>query len=375
MNVNVKSKNPNIKLYGILSALALSSLLALSCHPYYNTFYNAEEAYQTAWRDHRKFMRVFPDSLVVTPPERSIAKYDRAVAKSLKMMEVYPRDTKHQDRAHFLMGRAAFYKKDFPVAVGRMRDLQTLYPESRLVPLSQIYVAMSHIMMDNLTIAEEILLELMQSHPELDRHQEITMLLVEIAMRRGGRSQALGLLEGISGRSLPLEKRLDVILRMADLNYELGQYEKALNLLRHAPRSRRHPYLMFRVDRSIYFCLDATGALEAALSHLTVMRRNRKYAEQRYEIVFYTAMTLRRLGRMDEAVALLDEIKEMCAKDKGGGEKADTMSLCGRAYYELALIYRERGQHDMAEAALEEAAKYTGTPTGGKAAARLAAQV
>ncbi|MDR2693631.1 MAG: hypothetical protein LBB74_05385 [Chitinispirillales bacterium] len=361
----------------ILIPLLLSAVIisVAGCHPYYNTFYNAEEAYTVAWRDHRKLMRVFPDSLVVTPSESMAAKYDRAVEKSLKMMDIYPRDRKHQDRAHFLMGRAAFYKKDFSTSVGRMRDLQTLYPKSRLVPVSRIYLAKAHIMMDNLGLAEELLLELLKNHPKLDRNQEITLLLVEIALRRGGHSQALGLLEGIGGlSSLPLEKRLDIILKMADLNYELRQYERALGLLRAAPRSRRHPYLMFRVDRSIYFCLDAMDSLDEALNRLAVMRKSRMYSKQRYEIMYYTARTLRRMGRVDEAIALLEEINRMCAGalEKNTG-KADTMSLCGRASYELALIYQGQGDLDLAEAEFGEASKFGAASAGGRAAARFAA--
>jgi len=359
----------------LLMLAALIAAGAVGCHPYYNTFYNAEEAYTVAWRDHRKLMRVFPDSLVVTPTEKIAAKYDRAVEKSLKMMEVYPRDKKHQDRAHFLMGKAAFYKKDFPVTLGRMQDLFVFYPESRLVPESRIYVAKAHIMMDNLTLAEDILLSLLKEHPELDRNQEITLLLVEIALRRGSHSQALGLLEGMHRlSSLPMEKRLDIILKMADLNYELKQYDKALGLLRAAPRTRRHPYLMFRIDRSIYFCLSAKESFDAAFGHLAVMRKSRMYAKQRYEIMYYMAGTLRRMGRLDEAIALLEEINEMCAGVlEKSADKADTMSLCGRASYDLALIYQGLGDLDLAEAEFGEASKFSSTSVGSRASARFAA--
>jgi tetratricopeptide (TPR) repeat protein len=355
----------------LLAILPVLVLIFCGCHPYYNTFYNAEEAYQIARREHSKVMRVFPDSIVVTPPAVSEAMYDRAIEKSLKMMEVYPKDRKYQDRAHFLMGRASFYKKDFPVALGRMRDLQTMHPESPLVPRSLLYAAKAHIMMDNLALAEEILVDLLRDHPELDRDQEITMLLVEIAMRRGGRSQALLLLENIGKSSLPLVRRLDIILRMADLHYELRQYGKALELLRGAPRSKKHPFLMYRIDRSIYFCLDAMGRFDDALRHLAAMRKNRRYAEQRYEIMYYTAVTLHRMGRLDEAIALFDEIMRMCAAASGG--KSDAQGLCGRSAYELALIYQERGEFDKAEAAFEEASKYAGLPAGAKASARLLA--
>jgi TolA-binding protein len=342
-------------------------LLLLSCHPYYNTFYNAEEAYRAAQREHVKFMRAFPDSIVVAAPASAEAMYDRAIEKSLKMMEVYPKDQKNQDKAHYLMGRSSFYKKDFEVCVGRMRDLQAHYPESQLVPPSQVYVAKAHIMMDNLVIAEEILYEVLNSHPHLDRNQEITMLLVEIAMRRGGRSQALEILAGIRLSSLPLERRVEVILRMADLNYELRQYEKALGLLRSAPRSKKHPSLMYRIDRSIYYCHDAMDSLDIALEHLWTMQRNRHYADFKYETMYYLAVTLRRMQRFDEAIALFDEIKRMCGK----ADKADTISLCGRTAYELALIYQELGMFDKAAAEFEEAAKYKGLPIVGKVSARL----
>jgi len=354
----ISSPNPPRRA-SFLGLLAVLALLALTgCHPYYNTFYNAEEAYMSAQRKHRKLMRVFPDSLVVTPTAEMKGKYDRAVEKSLKMMEVYPRDRKHQDRAHYLMGRAAFYKKDFPVSLGRMRDLQVNYPDSRLVPPSMIYVAKAHIMMDNLALAEEILMELLKEHPQLDKNYEITMLLVEIAMRRGGRSHALGLLEGMrKSSSLPLERRLEIILRMADLNYELRQYDNALTLLRSAPRSKKYPLLMYRIDRSIYFCLDAMDSFDAALNHLAGMQRNRRYADQKYEIMYYTALTLRRMGRADEAIALLEEIRGMCGRLAG---KADTLSLCGQTSYALAEIYQDRGEYAKAEAAFEEAARILG---------------
>jgi TolA-binding protein len=354
-----------IRIFVILAGVMLTA----ACHPYYNTFYNAEEAYSIAHRKHRKVMRDFPDSLVVTPSSEIEAGYDRAIAKSLKMMDIYPKDRKYKDKAHFLMGKASFYKKDFPVTVSRMRDLQDEYPQSPLVPESYIYTAKAHIMMDNLAIAEEILLKLLEEHPTLDQNQEITMLLVEIAMRREGRSHALGLLEGIRLSSLPLEKRIDIILRMADLQYELKQYGKALGLLHGAPRTKNLPYLMYRTDRSIYHCYEAMDSLDVALAHLWGMHKNRLFKEHRYEILYYRAVTLRRLGRADEALALLDEVARMC--ERAG--KDDEDGLCGRAHYELAYIYLLKGDLDLAVSAFELASRSEKSGMSDKARARMMA--
>jgi TolA-binding protein len=347
----VKAVSKKLKI--LLSLIAV--ILSIGCHPYYNTFYNAKEAFRSAHRPHSKLMRMFPDSLVVTPTAEMEARYSRAIEKSLKMMEVYPRDRKNRDKAHFLMGRSSFYTKEFEVSISRMRDLQIEFPESPSVPQSHIYVAKSHILLDNLAMAEEILHKFLEDYPQFDKNQEITMLLVEIALRREGRSQALGLLSTLRLSSLPLEKRIDIILRMADLHYDLGQYSTALGLLHGAPRSKKHPYLMYRIDRSFYFCYDVMDSLSAALAHLERMHRNRNYREHRNEILFYKAVTLAKLGNVDGAIAILTDITRMC--EKGG--PSDTASLCGRAYYELALLYQmNKGDYALAMDAFERAAGF-----------------
>jgi len=339
------------------------------CSAYFNTFYNAEEAFNSARRPHAKVMKKFPDSLVVAASPQSEALYDRTIEKSLKMIEVYPKNKKHQPKAHYLMGRASFYKKDFDVSISRMRDLQAEFPENHLVPPSLIYVAKSHIMLDNLEIAEDILLDLLEHYPHFNRNQEITLLLVEIAIRREGRSHALGLLQSLNLSGMPVEKRLDIILKMVDLHYDLRQYTTALGLLRGAPRSKQHPYLMYRVDRSFYFCYDAMDSLDVALNHLNKMQRNRLYnREHKDEILFYKAVTLRKMGKIDEAIALLLDITRMCDRT------SDTASLCGRAHYELALLYQmNTGEYSLAMEAFEKASKLGDTEAMSKAALRAQA--
>lgn len=350
--------------------LFIFAAFLFGCSAYFNTFYNAEEAFNSARRPHSKVMKKFPDSLVVTPSPQMEALYDRSIEKSLKMIEVYPKIKKHQPAAHYLMGRSSFYKKDFDISISRMRDLQTEFPESKFVPPSLIYVAKSHIMLDNLAIAEEILLELLENYPQFNKQQEITMLLVEIAMRREGRSHALGLLQTLNLSGMPVEKRLDIILKMVDLNYDLRQYTTALGLLRGAPRSKKHPYLMYRVDRSFYFCYDAMDSLDTALRHLNGMQKNRLYnKEHKNEINFYKAVTLSKMGNISEAIALLTEITRVCGKDA-----ADTVSLCGRAYYELALLYQmNTGEYSLAMEAFEKASKSGDSGAMARASARVLA--
>ncbi len=299
-------------------------------------------------------LKKFPDSLVVTPSPQMVKNYDRAIEKSLKMMEVYPRDKKLQDRAYFLMGKAAFYKKDYKQTISRMRDLQAQFPLSPLVPESYLFVAKAYIQDENLGLAEEILQTVLEKYPYLDDNQQVTLLLVEIAIRREGRSQAIGLLEKVRASSLSEEKRLGILLKMADLQFDLKQYSKSYALLRTAHRSNKYPVLMYRLDRSIYFCYDAMDSLSQALKHVDGMIKNRMYREYQDQILFYKGMTLSRLGRIDDAINIFIRI----VGTDSLAIASDTTGLKGRAHYELAQLYRiNRGDYQSAMAAYQAASK------------------
>lgn len=336
-----------------LLLVSASALLFFGC-AYFNTFYNAETAFQSGFRKHSKIMEKYPDSLVVTPSQEIQSLYDRAIEKSLKMMDVYPREKKLRDRAYFLMGKAAFYKKDFTGSIGYMRELQAQFPSSPLIPESYLYVAKSHILEGNLGVAEEVITTILDKYPHLDDDNQIPLLLVDIAIRRGGRSQAIGLLQKIRISTQDKEERLLLLLRMAELHLELKQYPLAYNLLQKAQKSKGDPYLMFRVDRSIYQCYDAQDSLSQALELLDKMLKDRSYRDYHSEILFYKGVTLRKMGRIAESLAIFEKLVDSYDLQ----QYADSTGIRGRAYYELALLHQmNRGDYESAKAAYEEAKK------------------
>ncbi|MFP4164090.1 MAG: tetratricopeptide repeat protein [Chitinispirillaceae bacterium] len=333
--------------------VSVSVLITFQC-AYFNTFYNAETAFDSAFRKHSEILEKYPDSLVVAPSAEIESQYDRAIEKSLKMLDVYPRKKKLQDEAYFLMGKAAFYKNDFRASIGYMRELQVQFPSSPLVPESFLYMAKSHILDGNLSVAEEIIMQILTKYPHLDEDHQATLLSVEIAIRRGGRSQAINLLQKIRSSVLDENRQIDILLRMAELHIELKQYEKAYNLLRKAPRIRKFSYLMYRVDRSIYHCYDALDSLPQALELLDEMYRNRSYREYQGEILFNKGITLRKMGRIAEAMALFEKLVESYDLER----YTDFKDIRGKAYFELALLHQmKRGDYEKAKEAYSEAQK------------------
>ena len=323
--------------------------------PYFNSYYNAKTAFNEGYTIHQKIMRNYPDSLVTTPPEIARTKYERAIAKSIKVLDIFPKDKKWHDDAVFLMGKAYFYKKDFSKAIRHFMELQQEYPQSPYIPESYVYLGMSYIEEDELSKAEETLQLVLDRYPNVDTDQRVSLLLVEIAIRREGRSQAIELLQKIRGKVRSEETRIDLLLRVSELYIEMGQYHKAIALLRNAPRKKDLPIQSYRMDMALVISYIQVDSLPAALKLTNTMSSNRIYYSHRNEILFKKGIILEKMGRIDDAIAVFIEL----TKDVGDAMvSSDTSSTTGKAFLELAILYQtQKEDYKTATVYFEKASK------------------
>ncbi|MBN2188944.1 MAG: tetratricopeptide repeat protein [Chitinispirillaceae bacterium] len=329
-------------------SLCISAVLS-GCSTYFNTFYNAESAFDEGYALHKKVLRNYPDSIVVEPPQEARAKYDRAIEKAAKVLEVFPKDKEWHDDAYFLMGKSYLYLKETVKALRWFRQLQGEFPRSPFVPESYVYMTQAYILEDNLSRAEETASFALKQYPFLDKEQKLSLLLVEAAVRREGKAQAVGLLEEARRSARSSEKRFELLVRAAELYIDLRQYDRAAALLRSAPRSGKSPGQEYRVDRDLVACFTAADSLEQALGLLAAMKARRRYAPYVKEILFRKAALLARLGRTDEAIEAYRQVTGGKEIDTAAA-RADTSALSGRAWYELGLLYQKRkGDYRQAE--------------------------
>lgn len=331
------------------SWIFLPLLTFLQCTAYFNTFYNAETAYKEANVAHSKVMRNYPDSIVVTPTQEIAVKYERAIEKSIKVIETYNKKKKWHDDALFLMGKAYFFKKDMAKAIRRFNELQQDFPSSPFIPESYLYMAKAYIEDDNLNKAEEVIEMILQKYPALDKEQQVSMLMMEIAVRRHGNAQAILLLEKAFKSVKSEEKRIDLILRLAELYIEMKQYHKAIVLLEHTPRKKNFPEQSYRMDKALVNSYIEIDSLQKALSLVESMRMKKKYEDHKSEILFKKGIILAKLGRTDDAIFVFEEITSKLDSAK---VQNDTCYICSQALYELALLYQNK------KADMENAKKY-----------------
>ncbi|MCU0608203.1 MAG: tetratricopeptide repeat protein [Chitinispirillaceae bacterium] len=317
-----------------------------ACSTYFNTFYNAESSFDEGLAIHKKAMRSFPDSLVIEPPADARAKYDRAIEKSLKVLEVFPKDKKWHDDALFLLAKSYVYEKESVKAIRRVRQLQEEYPASPFIPESYVYLAMAYIADGQLDKAETTLRFALDRYPLLDKDQKISLLLVEIEIRHEGTSQAIARLEKARQSVKSPQKQVDLLLRVAELYMSMKQYDKAVTLLKSAPHDKKQQLQNFRIDRNLVSCYAAMDSLPLALALLTSMYENSWYVPYEREILFSKGSVLERQGKIDEAISAFKRIVET---SDSTALQSDTSAVISKAWFALGRLYQKQ-KRDYAKA-------------------------
>jgi TolA-binding protein len=325
------------KLFLLLAGLLLGT--ALQCSIYFNMFYNAEEAYKEGYRIHEKAMLNYPDSIVVMPSADAKAKYDRAIEKSVKVLDVFPKDKKWHEYAYFLLGKSYFYEEEMSKAIRWFRLLQQEYPKSTMIPESYLYIGEAYLVDGDLDKAEEMLQYVLATYPQLDKDQKVSLLMVEAETRREGKSQAIKRLKQVCSTVRSEDKKGGIMIRVAEMYMDLRQYDSAIAMLSKTPHVSKDPAQDYRIDRDIITCYSETDSISRALVLLDEMRGRRKYESHKRELTYDKGVILERIGKTDEAIAAF---KEVIGPTDSATVQADTSQMVGKALYELGLLYQKR---------------------------------
>ena len=294
------------------AAIAAIALVICQC-VYFNVFYNAKVAYEAAYSAHRKLLKNNPDSVITTLPADIQSNYDRAIEKASKVFEEYPKKLKWLDDALFLMGKANYYKGDYEKSLRNFTQLQEDFPASPFVPEAILYKGRAYLLMGSLDRAEQTFSFVLENYPQLNENEEVSLLLVEISLRREGKAMALDLLEKTVAQVKSPEKKIDLIIKIARLSMDLKRYDRAIALLKNCPRNNKFSDKMFLIDCTLIGCYEAKDSLPAAMNLTDKMLNNKVYGSHVPEILLKKASIYTKMGKFDNAIAMYSSIADVYA--------------------------------------------------------------
>lgn len=229
---------------------------------FFNALYNGWQAFNTGMKTEEEMYRNGSDTADVRQATK--ADYDRAIKKAEKAISYYPKSDRTHDDAFFLKGRTLYQMGAYAEAVPVFKTLQKDFPDSKRIPQSWLYMAMSYAESGDYPAADETYTYIIDNFPELNKNQEILILKADLAVMMKGKSQAIAFLEEALNNITDPARRMYIYDRLAGLYIDLKMYEKALNLLLEKP-------VFDKSYKDIYFT--------ASVKQITCYRELKKYKE------------------------------------------------------------------------------------------------
>lgn len=242
--------------------------LGVGC-AYYNTLYNANQKYRDAEKAQAaQRTAAGGDDALLTQRSPQAAQYEDVIAKCKKLMATYPK-SRHVDDAMLLSAKALYQLGEFDECVSALDSLQMRYPKTGLlddaqflkgkalvsakkydlaVPVLQNYVdhyrdhgdraeglyllCISLMQLDRSNEAMTALNRLEKDHGRSDYRFKAQVDMAEILSEKELYKESLAVYERMSESRIPESVRFDVLMGMAGVQEQLGEYDNGLETLR-----------------------------------------------------------------------------------------------------------------------------------------------
>ncbi len=281
---------------------------------YFNTYYNAEKAYDQAIRMHdKRFDKNPEDSILVTPDEK--LKLDRAITKASKVLELYPDEKKYQPKSLFLIGESYLAMGEYSKAILKYEELQRFYPQAEENRIAEFHRAKCLFLNGQYPFARTALEKVLATDPDAKVHAEALVYLAQLEVKSNSPAAALDLYEKLlKEQAHSPEAKAHVHYEAAKLAFELKQWERARGHAR-ADEIRYLPtQLRYRCDMLAAECLYRLTRVPEGIRELESMLGNRLYVAYDPEIDLKLAEGYFLIGKADKAVEFLQRVPTLAPK-------------------------------------------------------------
>ncbi len=202
--------------------ISLLLLFLLSC-AYYNTFFNAQRAYENAWKKQK-------NSKSDQRLSGNIKKdYQAAIEKSWKLIKVYGDSNKYADDALLLIGKAYYNLGDYTKAERILNQFLLKYLKSDLIPEAKLWLARTYVAQEKNDQALDLLNSLLSQKLPKNLAAEAFYILGKLHFEQEEYEQAIKYLSKAVDITHDDQIKGDALFMMGDAYYQLKEYENAIN--------------------------------------------------------------------------------------------------------------------------------------------------
>ncbi len=307
---------------------------------YYNTYFNGQKAFHKAEKMRDKRLKKNPnDSAYVSPEER--LKYERAIEKGSKIIELYPSKKEWQPKALFLIAESYLNLGEFAKAVQKYIELEKIYPKWEELPTVRFHRAKAYFLNGQFSFARPELEAVAEKSPNQDYRLEALALLAQLQFQQGNPQEALQHYEALLKQlGLTPLRKANIHFEIATLAYVVKQWSKARGHAQDENITLLPLLQRFQADTIAVISLYNLGKKKEAMAEIEILAKSNSYQGKASKLKLIQAAWLYNEGNSDKSAELWMEIPKLAPKTAEAAE----------AYFHLGEYqYDEKGDESKAK--------------------------
>jgi TolA-binding protein len=295
------------RLVRILAILIPLSLVLASGCAKYNTFYNAEKAFDDAERQREEKLKSGEDVSKVSGDQKQ--KYQRAIQKAQKILDRYPGNSLTDD-ALFLQGKSYQRFASYRMSIRKLDLLFVNFPQTPFLEEALFLQAVNYLMLGDASRSQDLLDRLERQYPESRFQSDALQASGDNAYTLEDWEDAITAYHRYLERFPDSENWDDSSIRLGEAYWELERYQEAVPVLQNVLDRSTKADRVFRARMLLARCLVQLGDFEGADALIRVLKMEAEIYQQQGEVQLIEAESLFAQGRDGDAMAMLERMPD-----------------------------------------------------------------
>ncbi len=281
----------------LLRLLLLGLLLTgMGCGAYFNTYYNAREAYDEGVRTQER-----------SGDRAARTSFDKCLRVSSKLLQFYP-ESRWVDNTILLIGQCYVHMEQYHRALRKFDELEAEFPDSELMPDVRIWRARSLLALERDEACRAELGRLKGVKLNREQRVELNKVWASLHQFEENLDQLVETQQKLLDSARKRSDKAKINLEIAHSYETLGQWELALKHFGNARRHRPNHDLLLESWLGSLDNMLRLGRLQTVERRLRKLKKDERFFEERHALLLREAWLFEAKGQVTQAEELWREI-------------------------------------------------------------------
>ncbi len=284
----------------LIAVISAGITILIGC-AYYNSYYNAKKSYNNA-------LKIIEKSNSTSVPGNAVTAFNIAIAKASRVLELYP-NSRWADDAVLIIGKSYYFMGQIGDAKLKFQELILNFPYSKLVPEARSLHVKTLIDEGKLEPAEYELNEIIAAEDvKTELKSDAFLSLANLRFQRGDYESAIELSRQLVSESKSNELKSNAQNMIAESYFMLENYEQAASEYRKVNDYDPPFSILYNSRFKLGKSLELSGNYDRAIEEYSLILYDGEYKDRYTDVMLEIAGLWESKGELEQSIYVLEQL-------------------------------------------------------------------